>query len=400
MILSIVIPAYNEEDAIAGTIQNVLEAKTEILKKNPGLSEIECIVVDDGSRDNTASVVKQFKNVRLVQHERNRGYGAALKTGFAEGRGGLLAFLDGDGTCSAEFFADMCHELTEKNADIVIGSRMMRKDTGMPIQRKIGNRIFAILLSWIVGRKITDTASGMRVFKKSILPRLYPLPDGLNMTPAMSTQALHEGLNIIEMPICYAERTGKSKLNAVTDGFRFLNSILSIARLYNPLKFFGMIGLTILFLGIILAVKPVMEYVQTGHIPERDIYRFFVIMVFFITGINITHFGAFMNNVLSIMHRREIQPDDKLHRTLFKPELMMHLDKVGIIFMIAAAVLNWRTVYQYIAFQNITVHWSLIITGTTLFLVGVQLFMGTFLIKILQELRDRDNAMKEMKPVQ
>lgn len=389
MKFSIVIPAYNEEEAISGTIEDVLASREKIYQKNPEIDEVECIVVNDGSKDKTAEITKQYSDVRLIDHDVNKGYGAALKTGFNGGSGEILGFLDGDGTCSAEMFADMVRTLIDQQSDIVIGSRMVSKESGMPFTRKIGNRLFAYLLSWIVGQKITDTASGMRVFKKGILPKLYPLPDGLHMTPAMSTQALHEHLKIEEIPIPYDVRTGESKLNAVTDGLRFLRTILGIACLYNPLKFFGIVGMIFLLLGGLLSIKPFLDYFTIGFIPERDIYRFFVIMVFFIIGVNVIHFGGFMNNVLDIIHNREYRRNDFWHRFIFRRSIMSYLDRIGIGMMVISIFLNWETYYQYIFLGNITIHWSLIFISTTLFIIGVQLFMGTFLIKILQELKNR-----------
>src|SRR5262249_51359882 len=204
--------------------------------------DMELIVVNDGSKDRTGEIVAQYQEVRQIQHPTNKGYGAALKTGFESARGQIVGFLDADGTYPPEFFPQILDRLIEQKADVALGSRMMGEKSGMPITRYVGNKFFAMLLSWIVGEKITDTASGLRVFRKEVLPQLYPLPDGLNLTPAMSTKAIHEKLKIIEMAMPYDERVGRSKLSVIEDGLRFFNTIVGIARLYNPLKFFGMVG--------------------------------------------------------------------------------------------------------------------------------------------------------------
>ena len=103
----------------------------------------------------------------------------------------------------------------------MIGSRMAGAESQMPAVRRLGNRIFAGLVSLISAQSITDSASGMRIFRKSLLERLYPLPDGLNLTPVMSTRALHEQLKMVETPIPYSERVGRSKLSVVRDGMLF-----------------------------------------------------------------------------------------------------------------------------------------------------------------------------------
>ncbi len=120
---------------------------------------------------------------------------------------------------------------------------MAGAESEMPAVRRVGNIIFANLVSLISAEHITDSASGMRVFKKSILERIYPLPDGLNLTPVMSTRALHEQLKMIEVPIPYSERVGRSKLNVVRDGVRFAQSIVWTALTYNPVRLLGIAGL-------------------------------------------------------------------------------------------------------------------------------------------------------------
>jgi len=125
--------------------------------------------------------------VRLVSHETNRGYGAALKTGFCHSTGDLLAFLDADGTYPPEHFPQLCCAALA-GADLVIGSRMAGAKSQMPPVRRVGNLIFATLVSLVGNHRVSDSASGMRVFRREILERLYPLPDGLEFTPVMSTR--------------------------------------------------------------------------------------------------------------------------------------------------------------------------------------------------------------------
>src|SRR5437867_10533218 len=114
----------------------------------------------------------------------------------------------------------MLRTAIQQKADLVIGSRMSGTRSQMPLTRRVGNLAFAALLSLIGNVTVRDTASGMRVLRRDVLPRLYPLPDGLQFTPAMSTRAIHENLRIVEFPIAYAERVGRSKLSVVHDGFR------------------------------------------------------------------------------------------------------------------------------------------------------------------------------------
>ena len=155
-----------------------------------GVSDLELLVVDDGSADQTGTIAEKIEGVTLIRHPKNKGYGAALKTGFCQAKGDLIGFLDADGTYPPEYFPALCQQALN-GSELVIGSRMAGADSEMPVTRKIGNLFFANLLSLLARQRITDSASGMRVFHRDVLERIYPLPDGLNLTPVMSTRALH-----------------------------------------------------------------------------------------------------------------------------------------------------------------------------------------------------------------
>ncbi len=249
--LTVVIPAYNEEKGIAEIINRVLSIKEELKKVT--IDRLELLVVNDGSRDRTCEVASALSEkdptVRVINHPKNRGYGAALKTGFAMARGELVGFLDADGTYPPEYFPQLC-QAALSGGDLVIGSRMMGADSKMPVTRRIGNLFFATLLTLLGSQRVTDSASGMRVFKKCLLEKIFPLPDGLNLTPVMSTRALHENMTVVEIPIPYSERVGRSKLSVVRDGRIFLESMIWTAMSYNPVRIFGFAGLA----GIMLAM--------------------------------------------------------------------------------------------------------------------------------------------------
>jgi len=165
--LSVVIPAYNEENGIAEIIHRVLAVRDDLAKV--GIGNLELLVVDDGSKDQTAQVTSglagELEGLRLIRHPKNKGYGAALKTGFSQSTGELIGFLDADGTYPPEYFPQLCKSALN-GCDLVIGSRMAGAESQMPITRRIGNLFFANLLSLLGRQHITDSASGMRVFKR------------------------------------------------------------------------------------------------------------------------------------------------------------------------------------------------------------------------------------------
>jgi glycosyltransferase involved in cell wall biosynthesis len=197
--LTVVIPALNEEEAIGDTVGRCLSASLEIMSEAQ-LSSVELIVVSDGSTDRTAEIARSFEGVKVIEFERNRGYGAAIKEGWRHSDSTLLGFLDADDTCNPRYFVDLCRAAITQSADVVLGSRL-GPESKMPRIRRLGNRIYAFLLGMLCGHQVTDTASGMRVVRRASLEHLYPLPDGLHFTPSMSARALLNDLRVVEVPM-------------------------------------------------------------------------------------------------------------------------------------------------------------------------------------------------------
>jgi glycosyltransferase involved in cell wall biosynthesis len=223
--LSLCIPVLDEEGAIGHVLTRALRVAASL--QLSGLGDLEIIVVDDGSRDRTAEIVRTFPEVRLIRHAGNRGYGAALKTAFASARHDLIAFIDGDGTYPPEALPELCLPVLQGSADVVVGSRRGGAPSRMPLVRRMGNLLFANLLALLTRSPVNDSTSGMRVFRREVLAAVAPLPDGLHLTPAMSRRAISAGLRMTEVPIAYDERVGRSKLSVPRDGVRFLWSILA-----------------------------------------------------------------------------------------------------------------------------------------------------------------------------
>jgi len=385
--LSVVIPAYNEEDSIQAVMDRVLATRARLAGQ--GL-DLELIVVDDCSRDCTAALVAATPEATLVCHATNGGYGAALKTGFAAARGEWIGFLDADGTYPPEYFPELCAAAVAQDADIVIGSRMAGATSEMPPVRRLGNLIFANLVSLISAQRITDSASGMRVFKMGVLERIYPLPDGLNLTPVMSTRALHEGLKMIEVPIPYSERAGRSKLSVVRDGMRFAQSIVWTALTYNPVRLLGLIGLACLAVTAAVALWIVAQRVQgITTLSTWGIFALFTGAVLGVVGVSIFLLGVMFNYLVAIFYKRPIR-QGLFGRPLFHPPLDRHFWWLGLLALLAGILLAVASLALSLQGWPQTRLWFWQLGAAMSAIIGVQLVIGWFIMRVLEELSQRE----------
>lgn len=276
MKLLIAIPALNEEDAIESIIERSLAAREQIIAGSP-VTAVDITVVSDGSTDKTVERAGKYGDkIKLIVFEKNRGYGAAIKEAWRQSDADLLGFVDADGTCDPNFFAPLCATIEKERADVVLGCRI-NSESQMPLIRRFGNFLFATLLSTLSTTRVRDTASGMRVVRAASLGHIYPLPDGLHFTPAMSARAmLSSALKIVEINMSYHERVGESKLHPGKDGLRFLRVIIETAFLYRPSRPFGLVSLVMLLTAAALMLPPVALYLQDQTVEEWMIYRFIV----------------------------------------------------------------------------------------------------------------------------
>src|SRR5215213_8003756 len=390
-VLSIVIPAYNEENGIAEIAARVLSI-TPALKK-VGVDQLELLVVDDGSKDRTAAVAAAIPGVSLIHHPQNKGYGAALKTGFSKASGELIGFLDADGTYPPEYFPQLCQAALDGH-DLVIGSRMAGADSKMPFTRRVGNFFFANLLTLLSRQKVTDSASGMRVFKREILRQIYPLPDGLNLTPVMSTRALHEGINIGEVPIPYSERVGRSKLSVIRDGRIFLQSMVWTVLSYNPVRILGMIGSLGIGIALLVFLNIVMARLQgVTTLGPWGVVGLFLALISSIAGINVFALGVTFNYLVSLFYKKPIR-QGLFGKPIFKTPLDVHFGWIGMISTLIGLGIGLVSLSLGVQGWEIGRLWFYLLTSALLFLAGIQLISNWLLLRILEELSQRELLTK------
>jgi len=393
-LLSVVIPAYNEENGIEEVIRRVLAVRAQLAQLNIAL---EFIIVDDGSRDRTVALVSKYSDVHLIQHLKNRGYGAAIKTGFRHSNGDYLAFLDADGTYPPESLPELCSISIQEKADVVVGSRMSGAASQMPITRRAGNFAFAVLLSLIGNVSVRDTASGMRVLRKDILQRLYPLPDGLEFTPAMSTRAIHENLRVVEVPIPYAERVGRSKLSVVRDGYRFTNAIVWTALGYNPVRILGLISIVILTIASGIALYIIgLRINGVTSLDVWHVYALFLATTLSVVGLSLFLLGTMFNYLVALFHKRPVR-QGLFGKPIFKPSLDHHFGWLGLISAGVGAVMSLGTLFLGLNGWEITRLWFYQLVSAMLFIIGIQLCIGWIVMRVLEELACREGeAQRDM----
>ena len=252
--VSILIPAYNEEESIAGTVEA-------IRKHSVGLKALEIIVINDGSTDRTGEIARGLP-VTLIEHETNTGYGSGLKDGLQQAQHEFILIADADGTYPLEDIPKLLADAADYA--MVVGAR-----TGavvqVPLLRRPGKWIITRLAEYLSQRKIPDLNSGFRVFRKDTALRFLSLyPDGFSFTTTITLAMLTNHYKVKFIPINYHRRVGKSSIKPLRDFTNFTILIIRICACFNPLNVFVPPALVLLFLGL---VKGAIDY--TGFLDAH-----------------------------------------------------------------------------------------------------------------------------------
>ena len=221
--VSVIIPVFNEE----ATIGDIVIRTKKTLEKL-GV-KYEVIVVDDGSDDKSAFIA-QKNGVRVLRDGHN-GKGFALRSGFKFANGDVVVTLDADGSHKPEEIPLVLNYLIENKADFVVGSRFANSEvnkTKVPKINRAGNRLFNNLTGYMTGVKITDSQSGFRAFRTSLIKKMNLSSSGYEVESEMLIKALKMGVRFTETPISFDQRTmGRSKLDPIRDGTRILYAIVA-----------------------------------------------------------------------------------------------------------------------------------------------------------------------------
>jgi polyisoprenyl-phosphate glycosyltransferase len=248
-VISVIIPAYNEEDAITYSIEAVMKT----LMCIEGVDS-EIIVIDDGSSDQTSQLAKAA-GAKVIRNPHNMGYGFSLKAGIRAAKFDTIAITDADGTYPIAQLPNLLNQYA-KGFNMVVGCRTGKyyRESFLKMPLRI---ILKALVEFAVGRKIPDINSGFRIFsKEDILPYFNHLCDSFSFTTSMTLAYMMTGKFVSYEPIDYHKRIGKTKIRLFRDSLKTLQFIVQAILYYNPIKIFlVMCGLTLSFAVLCFAMS-------------------------------------------------------------------------------------------------------------------------------------------------
>jgi len=267
VLLTVVIPCYNEETAVSDTLRQLEHVLAEV-------ESHEIIAVDDGSTDRTSeileSLIGEIPSLRIIRHRVNRGYGGALKTGIRAARGRYLAITDSDGTYPNERIPELLVH-AEAGTDMVVGARV---GSGVIYSklRAFPKAFMRRYCVWVTKQPIPDMNSGLRVFDREILEQFVPyLPNTFSFTTTVTIAFMTNNYRVEYVPISYAPRVGTSKIQPVRDTLRFVQLIVRTALYFAPLRVLGP-PILLLWAAFFLVVGH--DVFVKGNISDKSVLLF------------------------------------------------------------------------------------------------------------------------------
>lgn len=263
MKLIITIPAYNEEQSIGEVIK-------EIPMKIEGIDQIEILVINDGSTDKTVDEALKSGATKVISFKKNRGLAKAFRAGLEEAiimDGDIIVNTDADGQYNGEEIPSLIQPIINGEADIVLGSRFKGWIEEMPIQKKLGNQLATFVTAKVSGFPTSDAQTGFRAFSREAAMRLNVLSD-YTYTQETIIQSSYKGLKIVEIPVEFRKREGKSRLisNIFNYAMRSGVTIVQTFRDYNPIRTFGLIGGVFAFIGLLFGLRVLVHFLYTGMV--------------------------------------------------------------------------------------------------------------------------------------
>jgi len=272
--ISVIIPVYNEERAIV----MVIDELKRILSVNK--IQFELIAVNDGSNDNSREILNNIKDITVIHHPYNKGYGAALKTGIKHSKYDYVCIIDADNTYPIDAIPDMHKYLNEY--DMVVGARIGLA-VDIPSMRKFAKLFLTKLANYLVGSNIPDLNSGLRIFKKeAAIINMNILPSGFSFTTTITCAMMSSDYFVKFFPINYYQRTGESKIRPF-HAFEFLLLVIRLIVYFKPLKIFAPAALACFLLGFFRALYTIIR--DNWKITELSVMMLISALMIFLIGL-------------------------------------------------------------------------------------------------------------------
>lgn len=254
----VLIPCYNEETPIAQVVSDFKQA----------LPDADIYVYDNNSTDDTVAVAKAAG--AIVRFEPQQGKGNVVRRMFSDIEADVYVMVDGDNTYEAKAAPQLLAKLVDENLDMVSGCRVTEIQEAYRPGHRFGNWMLTGLVSAIFGKRTTDMLTGYRVFSRRFVKSFPALSRGFEIETELTVHALELRMPIADVETAYLDRLpgSDSKLNTIRDGFRILRMIVLLVKEERPLQVFGLLGISLFLLSLILGYPVVTEYIETGLVPR------------------------------------------------------------------------------------------------------------------------------------
>jgi len=267
--LSIVLPCYNEAQNLEPLLKKLKQVQP----------DAELLIIDDCSSDDSRKIAEQ-QAIKVVRHLQNMGNGACIKTGIRNAQGDVVIFMDADGQHDPDDINLLLDRLDE-GYDMVVGARSQASHASF--LRRVGNNFYNKIASYITRYKIEDLTSGFRAVRaKKFREFVHLYPNGFSYPTTCTMAFIRSGYQIAYVPIVAGTRGGKSHLNPIRDGLRFLIIIFKVGTLYSPLKLFIPISLLHFATGISYYMY---TYFTAGRFTNMSALFIIAAMLIFLIGL-------------------------------------------------------------------------------------------------------------------
>ena len=251
------IPAFNEEKNIAAIITKLADVADSL------------IVCNDGSSDLTSDIAKRM-GAFIINHEKNLGYGAAIRSIFLKAKeldGDILVTFDADGQHRIEDIENVMKPIIDQEADLVIGSRFLdESEKEVPQYRKVGIKVITKITNASIKKQLTDSQSGFRAYSKKVLNELNPSELGMGISTEILIKASSKNFRITEVPIKILYAGDTSTHNPVSHGSSVILSTIKYTSIEHPLKFYGIPSMILFIIGISFTYLSAEYYAEIGRL--------------------------------------------------------------------------------------------------------------------------------------